>query len=175
MYNKHDFNEDVKVGEIGENACVRLFHTFNDIVPSKTRDVRGDYEWRRKDVDFLFTKKNGEIIKAEAKADQQDTGRMVYELESNTLVDPPTLGWTAITDCDLLSYYFTETKKLYLIKMDELRKWVDENWDDYNKIKRYQRAPITYDKNGVPKSPKNIYIEMKYLEKENFCWLYEGI
>lgn len=173
-YNKHDFKEDLEVGALGEEACLKLFKRFKDI--ASVIDVRNDDYWRYNDVDFIFVRHNGEQIKVEVKTDTYTTGRMVYELESNSLANPPTPGWTVKTACDWVVYYFSTAHKLYILKMPELRAWVDANKYNFDKVKSFKKKPSTQKRySNEIIVPNNLYLEMSYLEQEPFCKLYSDI
>ena len=85
-----------------------------------------DEEQREQDIDFHWLRlldNKIEELKVEVKFDTQGhaTGNFAFETVSNELKSTP--GCILRSEADLLFYYFTESKELWVMDMKEVRSW----------------------------------------------------
>lgn len=85
-----------------------------------------DEEQRERDIDFHWLRlldNKIEELKVEVKFDTQGhaTGNFAFETVSNELKSTP--GCILRSEADLLFYYFTESKELWVMDMKEVRSW----------------------------------------------------
>lgn len=118
----HIFEESKKLGDKGEQIIKDYLRSLPSI--NKVVDMANNKMFYHKDVDFVFQKKDGKTYRAEIKTDQYTSGNIYYETISNDIYN--TEGCMNKTAADYLFYYFITWDKLYILKMDEYRTFMNE-------------------------------------------------
>lgn len=79
-------------------------------------------EFQRQYGDVLISMAaNGELLSVEMKAERKESQNLFLEMFSNG--ERYTFGWMAYCDADLLFYHFLDADKLYIVHMQNLRRW----------------------------------------------------
>jgi hypothetical protein len=115
----YDFNEDIHVGEHGEQVVVDDLRTFNMTFVSDNKDYRYD----------IVMEKNGKRATYEVKTDvfctpryNNDTGNMFIEFHSRGKD-----SGVAVTEADWFVMYYKYLKEIWYIKTDALKKLIADN------------------------------------------------
>lgn len=107
----------------------------------RVRNVEGDREFRKRDIDLVWETDKGEIT-IEIKGDTYHrTGNFFLETLSNQERNTP--GCFMYTEADFVFYYFVTIKKLYILPMPETRDWFREHLGEFR-----ERATETEIGNG---------------------------
>jgi hypothetical protein len=96
----------------------------------EVHNVEDDPAYRLVDVDLLWVTDKA-FYRVEIKADRlgHQTGNFFFETVSNKEKDTP--GCFLYTEADLLFYYFTVTRQLYILRMPATRTWFLPRQDQF--------------------------------------------
>lgn len=155
------FKESLEVGKSGEDIIWNWLASRSYIVD--LQDVSNDRKYQKQDIDFLATFKDGTQISLEIKTDTYTTGNIYFETISDVTMN--TKGCMYVTKADFLLYYFINDNKLYIIKMDEYKKWFNRHKKDSN-FKHHVVHNTRYESEGYT-FPANLLL------KEDFCKIKE--
>lgn len=115
----------------GLNSIVYVKNVENDEIYQKIDVdlivcVENNEIYQEVDVDLPTHGNNQLIIKVEVKADRyHKTGNFFFETISNK--EKGTSGCFMYTEANYIFYYFIEIKKLFILKMPEIREWFLKN------------------------------------------------
>lgn len=125
----HDFKKSIVVGAEGETLIKNWLHQnpkVTDVV-----DVSEDKKYQNQDIDFVVHTSDGGSFTVELKTDTYTSGNIFFETMSN--VEHNVKGCMYKSQADFLLYYFTETRELYMLRLEEYRKWFEENISHFKK------------------------------------------
>lgn len=162
----HNFRQSMEVGKRGEEHIIEYLNNSDNI--KKIVDVRDIREYQKMDVDFLVTFADGIERKIEVKTDTYKSGNIYYEVISSEESD--TLGCFEKTEADYLFYYFVNWGYLYILGMEEYRKWFQEKQESFNDAGYKKRVRNSAGKNKTYTSIGYAY-PVSILEEENHDWL----
>ena len=162
----HNFRQSMEVGKRGEEHIIEYLNNSDNV--KKIVDVRDIREYQKMDVDFLVTFADGVERKIEVKTDTYKSGNIYYEVISSEESD--TLGCFEKTEADYLFYYFVNWGYLYILGMEEYRKWFQEKQELFNDAGYKKRVRNSEGKNKTYTSIGYAY-PVSILEEENHDWL----
>lgn len=129
---KHIFKVDNANGKRGE----RIFASFLKQRGYKFEDVSENKEYQDDDIDFVVETKLGRKVSFEVKNDSliHKTGNIFFESISN--VDHNTVGCFEKTKSTYMAICSEPGKKIYLVKSQFLKDYVNENKNSLRYISR---------------------------------------
>lgn len=118
-----DFNKDLNIGKIGEEAVASYMATRNHSVI----DVSDDADYRKIDIDLLLTNKQGQKCSVEVKSDKRigDTCNFCIE-ECNERETGNYKGWYHYCEADYVCFYDYLTGYGYVIDWKKARPHIKE-------------------------------------------------
>lgn len=161
----HNFKDSLKVGDYGENII------YNYLNQSPTVDTILDVSdikmYQELEVDMITKMTDGQEYKIEIKTDTYQSGNIYYETVSAEEVG--SIGGFEKTVCDYMFYYFINMSTLYILKMDEYRKWFRSKEESFIK-KGYQKSPVNRRWNGSTYTSIGYAYPISLLEAEGASW-----
>lgn len=133
MPNQYTMNATLQIATEGTAHITSWLETFE--IVERIENVENNPAFQEIDVDLIVYFANGNRHKIEIKVDRYDsTGNFFFETISNA--ERNTLGCFMYTQADRLFYYFIGIRKLYSLKMPEIREWFQINQN------RFQEKPV---------------------------------
>lgn len=126
--------EMLAVGERGYNEVVKTLKSMDRT--QYIQNLQYLKSFQEKDIDFkwVFTSSSGEQIEkyCELKSDRigHETGNIFIETKSCR--ERNTDGNFLYTECDFFLYYLLGNKTLFLMKMEDLREWIESNFNNFD-------------------------------------------
>lgn len=134
MLNQYTMNATSQIAAEGTIHITTWLETFEQV--ERVENVEDNPIFQEEDVDLIVHLINGNRHKIEIKVDRYDrTGNFFFETISNN--ERNTLGCFMYTRADRLFYYFIGIRKLYSLKMPEIREWFQRNQNRFEE-KRVQ-------------------------------------
>ena len=138
MSNQYTMKSRLLVEQSAFPAIKDHLNSFIDTV--SITDVTKDREYRKKDIDLLWTiniAPTPQTLSLEIKADTYVSGNFFFETASNAEKGTP--GCFMYTEADFVFYYFLKTGELYKLPMPATRQWFKENMNLFQE--RSTRTP----------------------------------
>lgn len=168
----HNFKESLEVGSGGE----RLIESFIWTLPSikKVENVSGVEKYRAKDIDFVVTTTQDDIVTYELKTEPTAyyTGNFFYEYVCN--VEKKTPGCFIFSEADYWMSFIPQSGMLYVFPLIEYREYVLESAKNFNLISVYNQGKQTRGKvlkisdvcNNIRHNVRNIrdFADYDYIE-----------
>lgn len=111
----YDFDEQDKIGKIGESVVIQYFH---EVLNKQVEVVRGDPTYQKEGIDFII-KESGATV--EVKTDNRPHENIFLETVNSTRYG--TLGWINTICADWIAFYKSSQEKIYMINVLELKKF----------------------------------------------------
>lgn len=111
-----------EIGKTGETAITEYYRSRGVSVV----DVSDDKEYQKKDIDLIL---NGQTVEVKTGRNIPRYKEIVVELVSNDSPDFYREGWLYSSEAEIIIYYSPQEKKMYQIRLEELRDYVDKNKD----------------------------------------------
>ena len=166
MQKVHHFRESLKVGERGEALIMDYLEKSPNV--RKIIDVRDSKLHQEIDVDLLVKMNSGQELKIEVKTDTYTSGNIYYETMS--ALETGSIGCFEKTEADYMFYFFMNLKTLYILKMDEYRKWFNDKKELFD-ILGYQKRPKNSRYNGSTYTSVGYAFPVEILEEEDPRWM----
>ena len=169
--NIYEFKNSLNIGNEGE-AKVKIFLlSLNNV--SSVQSVQNIKKYQDDDIDFIVTLKDFRKFTIEVKTDTYKSGNLYYETKSCIEMNTP--GCLEKTKADFIFYYFNKFDRLYILKTNLFRKWVQQEIHKFNlnpKNSKLNKKEV-FNKRANS-GPNSIYtsegytIPLHYLEKQLF-------
>lgn len=166
----YEMNAQMDVTKWGEFLTEKLMKLLPQTL--EVRDVRDDKIYQKEDVDYLWQKKKGKMVKVEVKTDRwHHTGNYFFETISNTRKN--TKGCFMYTEADALFYiYVFENKEaeIHILPLKKVRNWFvdeisksDKTFPERSTSTRNKYGKVLYNSKGRI-VPRKVVIEKFYDE-----------
>lgn len=124
----YNIDETFNIGKNGVNIIKSYLEHLEGI--SIALDVQDIREYQLKDIDLLVLTKNNKRISIEVKTDRYyNTGNFFFETISNKQKNTP--GCFMYTEADYIFYYYTGVNIVYMIPVNESRRWFISNINSF--------------------------------------------
>ena len=133
-------------GKLGENIFINYISDKCNKKGYKLIDVRNDFEYQKKDIDFIIDKNGNGQENIEVKVDTRaiETGNIPFEYISHS-----SSGWSVVTECDKVFMVLAKDgEQIHPVKA----LWIDMNkWKEWMKKRDLNGRKINYIKseNGI--------------------------
>ena len=161
----HVFKDSLVIGDQGEAIVYKYLKSLPSV--EHLIDVSNNKMYQEVDVDFLAKMKDSTELKIEVKTDTYSSGNIYYETVSAEEVG--SVGGFQKTTCDFMFYYFINMNTLYILKMDEYRKWFNSMEEEFIE-KGYQKKPVNRRWNGSTYTSVGYAFPIHLLENRNNNW-----
>ena len=120
-----NFYSSLSTGKVGEQLVKTALEARNHIV----EDVSNDWNYRRKDIDFILTNKQGQTTTIEIKTDaaSENTGNVFIEYYNSNNQSHSYDGWFKYCEAEYIGFIQPNNKKAMIVSFDELKKNIQEN------------------------------------------------
>ena len=120
-----NFYSDLNRGKQGEILAAKALEGRGH----KVIDVSNDWKYRRKDIDFILTNKQGQTTTIEIKTDaaSEYTGNVFIEYTNTNNEQHNYLGWLMYCEAEYIGFIQPNNKKAMIVSLDELKKNIQEN------------------------------------------------
>lgn len=146
----YEFEGKNNIGKKGQNII--LTYLLKQEVTATVIDVSDVPEYRVKDIDILWNKKDGTTIKIEVKTDElmHKTGNVFLETVSNATKN--TRGCFLSSEADYFFYYDIAQDILYVMHLNTARQWFELNKHMFKEAETSTRGDddILYHSFGYP-------------------------
>lgn len=137
MPNQYTMNATSQIAAEGTLHITSWLETFEEV--ERVENVENNPDFQEIDVDLIVHFTDGKTHKIEIKVDRYArTGNFFFETISNH--ERNTQGCFMYTQADSLFYYFIEIRKLYSLKMPEIREWFQRNQERFQE--RQVQTPV---------------------------------
>lgn len=120
-----NFYSDLNRGKQGEILAAKALEGRGH----KVIDVSNDWDYRRKDIDFILTNKQGQTTTIEIKTDaaSENTGNVFIEYYNSNNQSHSYDGWFKYCEAEYIGFIQPNNKKAMIVSFDELKKNIREN------------------------------------------------
>ena len=120
-----DFYSSLSTGKVGEQLVKTALEARNH----KVEDVSDDWNYRRADIDFLLTNKQGQKTTLEVKTDaaSERTGNVFIENYNSNIKSHNLEGWFNYCEAEYICFLQPHNKQAFIVAFDELRQNIQEN------------------------------------------------
>ena len=120
-----NFYSDLNRGKQGEVLAAKALAERGH----KVIDVSDDWDYRRKDIDFILTNKQGQTTTLEIKTDaaSENTGNVFIEYANSNNEKHNYLGWLMYCEAEYIGFIQPNNKKAMIVSFDELKQNIKEN------------------------------------------------
>lgn len=120
-----NFYSDLNRGKVGEALAAKALVARGH----KVIDVSDNWDYRRKDIDFVLTNKQGQTTTLEVKTDaaSENTGNVFIEYGNINNKTHNYLGWLMYCEAEYIGFVQPHNKKAMIVSFDELKQNIKEN------------------------------------------------
>ena len=120
--NIYEFENSLNIGNEGEAKIKDFLLSLDNVY--RVQSVQNIKKYQNDDIDFIVTLKGNKTYTVEVKTDTYKSGNLYYETKS--CIETNTLGCLEKTKADFIFYYFNKFDRLYILKTNLFRKWVQQ-------------------------------------------------
>lgn len=155
----YKFENSLNVGNEGEDKVKSFLLSLDNV--EKVESVQEIKKYQEEDIDFIVHFKNNNKVTIEVKTDTYTSGNLYYETKS--CIEKNTIGCLEKTKADYIFYYFNKYDRLYILKTNLFRKWVQ------NEIKKFTDNP-----NNSKLNKKQVFNRRYSKDNNNALYTSEG-
>lgn len=166
----YKFENSLNVGYEGEEKVKNFLLSLDNV--ESIESVQDIKKYQDDDIDFIVKFINKQFATIEVKTDTYKSGNLYYETKS--CIEKNTLGCLEKTKADYIFYYFLKYDRLYILKTNLFREWVQEEIKNFNlnpsnsklNKKEVLNKRYSYDNDNSLYTSEGYTIPLSYLEEK---------